>query len=153
MPVETFSLAGPIRFGVFELDPRLGELRKNGMRVRLQAQAFVVLVALLERPFDLVTRAELQARLWPVDSFGDFEHGLNAAVRRLRQSLGDSAVTPRFVETLPRRGYRFIAPVDGVSIGSTARGSQFGRDMRARARWVVTCAVTAARFALPGGVF
>lgn len=102
-----------IRFGVFELDVRAGELRKAGVRLNLPDQPFQLLTALLERPGELVTRDELRPRLWPVDTFVDFEHGLNAAVKRLRDVLGDSADTPRFVETVPRRGYRFIAPVNG----------------------------------------
>ena len=86
-------------------------LRKAGVRINLPEQPFQVLKALLDRPGDLVTREELRQRLWPAETFVDFEHGLNAAVRRLRDALGDSADVPRFVETLPRRGYRFIAPV------------------------------------------
>jgi TolB-like protein/DNA-binding winged helix-turn-helix (wHTH) protein len=104
-------LDGPVRFGAFQLDLRTGELRKAGARINLPEQPFQVLKALLDRPGDLVTREELRQRLWPGETFVDFEHGLNAAVRRLRDVLGDSADVPRFVETLPRRGYRFIAPV------------------------------------------
>jgi Tol biopolymer transport system component/DNA-binding winged helix-turn-helix (wHTH) protein len=103
---------GVIHFGVFEVDLRSGELRKQGMRIRLSGQSFQVLETLLNRPGTLVTREELQRKLWPADSFGDFEHGLNAAVNRVREALGDSAECPRFVETLPRRGYRFIAAVE-----------------------------------------
>jgi Tol biopolymer transport system component/DNA-binding winged helix-turn-helix (wHTH) protein len=109
---EVSPSAGLIRFGVFELDRQSGELRKAGVRVALQEQAFQVLTVLLERPGDLVTRDELRQRLWPHGTFVDFEHGLNAVVNRLRDTLGDSADAPRFVETVPRRGYRFIAPVD-----------------------------------------
>src|SRR5262245_731623 len=110
------STQGPrlIRFGVFELDVRTGELRRSGVRVDLQDQPLKVLECLLERPGTLGTREELRMRLWPSDTFIDFEQGLNAAVRRLRDALADSAETPRFVETLPRRGYRFIAPVDNA---------------------------------------
>ncbi len=108
---------GPVRFGAFQLDLRTGELRKAGVRISLPEQPFQVLEALLDRPGDLVTREELRQRLWPAETFVDFEHGLNAAVRRLRDALGDSADAPRFVETLPRRGYRFIAPVTGPSAG------------------------------------
>ena len=104
-------LDGPVRFGAFQLDLRTGELRKAGARINLPQQPFQLLKALLDRPGDLVTREELRQRLWPGETFVDFEHGLNAAVRRLRDALGDSAEVPRFVETLPRRGYRFIAPV------------------------------------------
>ena len=100
-----------VRFGAFELDLRTGELRKAGVRISLPEQPLQVLKALLERPGELVTREELKQRLWSAETFVDFEHGLNAAVRRLRDALGDAADVPRFVETLPRRGYRFIAPV------------------------------------------
>jgi TolB-like protein/DNA-binding winged helix-turn-helix (wHTH) protein/Flp pilus assembly protein TadD len=100
-----------VRFAAFELDLRTGELRRSGIRISLSDQPFQVLRALLDRPGDLVTREELRQRLWAAETFVDFERGLNAAVRRLRDALGDSADVPRFVETLPRRGYRFIAPV------------------------------------------
>ena len=100
-----------IRFGTFEVSPQAGELRRDGSRVKLQDQPFQVLLALLERPNDVVTREELRAKLWPGDTFVDFDHGLNAAVKRLRDALGDTAENPRFIETLSRRGYRFIAPV------------------------------------------
>src|SRR5215469_7731400 len=100
-----------IRFGVFEVDLRTAELRKQGVRLRLPGQSFQVLEALLRRPGELVTREELKQKLWPTDNFGDFEHGLNAAVNRVREALGDASDNPRFVETLPRRGYRFIASV------------------------------------------
>ena len=101
-----------IRFGVFEVDLRTAELRKQGVRIRLPGQSFQVLEALLLRPGELVSREELKQKLWPTDNFGDFEHGINAAVNRVRDALGDSSDNPRFVETLPKRGYRFIAPVD-----------------------------------------
>lgn len=104
-----------IRFGVFELDPRAGELRRNGSRVRLQEQPLQVLTVLLEHPGEVVGREELQKRLWPADTFVDFDHSLNAAIRRLRDALGDSAENPRYVETVARRGYRFLAPVNGVA--------------------------------------
>lgn len=100
-----------VRFAAFELDLRTGELRRSGVRIHLSDQPFQVLRTLLDRPGDLVTREELRQRLWAAETFVDFERGLNAAVRRLRDALGDSADVPRFVETLPRRGYRFIAPV------------------------------------------
>jgi DNA-binding winged helix-turn-helix (wHTH) protein len=101
----------PISFGSFEVDLRTEEVRKQGMRIRLPGQSFQVLTMLLREPGELVTREELQQALWPADTFVDFEHGVNAAVKRLRQALGDSAEHPTFIETLPRRGYRFIAPV------------------------------------------
>jgi Tol biopolymer transport system component/DNA-binding winged helix-turn-helix (wHTH) protein len=103
---------GVIRFGIFEADFRAGELRRNGAKIRLQEQPLQVLALLLAKPGELVTREELQSKLWPADTFVDFEHGLNAAVKRLRDALGDSADNPRFIETLARRGYRFIAPVN-----------------------------------------
>jgi Tol biopolymer transport system component/DNA-binding winged helix-turn-helix (wHTH) protein len=107
------SVPGLVRFGTFELDLRSGELRRAGVRLGLQEQPLQVLTLLLARPGELVTRDELRQRLWPGNTFVDFDHGLNAVINRLRDTLGDSADTPRFIETLPRRGYRFIAPVDG----------------------------------------
>jgi TolB-like protein/DNA-binding winged helix-turn-helix (wHTH) protein/Flp pilus assembly protein TadD len=107
----TDPAADLVRFAAFELNLRTGELRRSGVRISLADQPFQVLRALLNRPGELVTRDELRQRLWAAETFVDFERGLNAAVRRLREALGDSADVPRFVETLPRRGYRFIAPV------------------------------------------
>jgi len=104
--------SGKVRFGPYEADLFTRELRKNGHRLKLQEQPFQVLAMLIERPGELVTREQIRARLWPQDTFVDFDHGLNAAVRRLRETLNDNAGLPKFVETLPRRGYRFIAPVD-----------------------------------------
>lgn len=101
-----------LRFGVFELDLRAGELRKAGRRIRLSGQPLKILEALLRRPGEIVTRDDLQRELWPDQTFVDFERNLNSAVKRLRAALGDSADTPRFVETLPRRGYRFLVPVE-----------------------------------------
>ncbi|MGH9804602.1 MAG: protein kinase domain-containing protein, partial [Candidatus Acidiferrales bacterium] len=100
-----------IRFGPFELDPQAGELHKQGQKVRLQEQPLQILLLLLQRPGEVVTREELRQKLWPGDTFVDFEAGLNTAVKKLRDALDDSADRPRFVETLPRRGYRFIGPV------------------------------------------
>jgi DNA-binding winged helix-turn-helix (wHTH) protein len=100
-----------VRFGSFEVDLRTGELRKGGLRVKLHGQPFDVLAILLERPGDVVTREELQHRLWASDTFVDFEHGLNKAINKLREALGDSPDNPRFIETLPRRGYRFVGAV------------------------------------------
>jgi DNA-binding winged helix-turn-helix (wHTH) protein len=98
-----------LRFGVFEMDLRTGELRKHGMQVRLQKQPFQVLAMLLEHPGEVVTREELQKNLWPADTFVDFDHGLNKAINKIREALGDSAESPRFLETVSRRGYRFLA--------------------------------------------
>ena len=97
-----------IQFGKFELDSRTGELWRNGFRVGLPDQPFQILMALLEQPGEIVTREALRRRLWSDDTFVDFEHGLNAAVNKLRQVLGDSVKDPMFIETMPRRGYRFI---------------------------------------------
>jgi Tol biopolymer transport system component/DNA-binding winged helix-turn-helix (wHTH) protein len=102
-----------IRFSTFELNLQTGELRQQGQKLKLQEQSFLVLTALLERPGEVVTREELRSKLWPVDTFVDFDHSLNAAIKRLRDALGESADAPIFIETLARRGYRFIAPVDG----------------------------------------
>src|SRR6266566_3220104 len=102
-----------LRFGVFQIDIRAGELHKNGVKLKLQEQPFQVLCLLLEHPGELVSREEFRNRLWPADTFVDFDHGLNAAIKRLRDALGDSADTPVFIETLARRGYRFIAPFEG----------------------------------------
>ena len=99
------------RFGVFELDLSAGELRKSGVKLRLQGQPFQVLALLLERAGDVVTREELRHQLWPSDTFVDFDHSLNTAINKVREALGDSATSPRYVETLARRGYRFIAPI------------------------------------------
>ena len=104
------------RFGMFELDTASGELRKDGKsRPRMRDQALQILTMLLEKPEALVTREELRERLWPVDTFVDFDHGLNSAMNQVRSALGDTPANPRFVQTLPRRGYRFIAPVQVVA--------------------------------------
>src|SRR5262249_29711379 len=96
------------RFGVFQLDPASGELRKNGMKIKLQGQPIDILSMLLERPGEVVSRDEIQKKLWPDGTIVEFDHSLNAAVKRLRDALDDSADTPRYIETLPKRGYRFI---------------------------------------------
>ncbi len=103
-----------LRFGVFEVDLAARELRKNDRRIRLQEQPFQLLIVLLENAGKVVTREDLRQKIWPADTFVDFDHSLNTAVNKIRESLGDSASSPRFVETLARRGYRFIAPVDGA---------------------------------------
>ena len=104
-----------IRFGPFELDPRSGELRKSGMKIKLQDQPFQILLTLLERPGEIVTREELQKRLWPEDTFVDFDLSLNSAVKKIRRALGDDSDNPRYIETLYRRGYRFIGPINGAA--------------------------------------
>jgi cholera toxin transcriptional activator len=105
---------GIFRFGAYEADPGSGELRKSGIRLRVQEQPFQVLLVLLERPREVVTREELRQRLWPADTFVDFDHSLNTVINKLREALSDSAANPRFIETLARRGYRFLAPVEFV---------------------------------------
>jgi DNA-binding winged helix-turn-helix (wHTH) protein len=143
-----------IRFGVFELDTRSGELRKAGTRIRLQDQPLKVLVALLKRPGEVVTREELKHRIWPEESFGDFDHAVNVAVAKLRTALGDSAGVPRFVETLPRRGYRFIFPVtlpgraeaEGAS-ASVAAGVEAAKKS---SRFLWAAAVTVAAIVIVG---
>ncbi len=126
------AFEGIARFGVFELDLAAGELRKNGIKLRLQEQPFQVLAFLLERAGNVVTREELRQKLWPADTFVDFDHSLNTAVNKLRETLGDSASSPRYIETLAKRGYRFIAPVqndagistDRVGTGAIARPAE-----------------------------
>src|SRR5438552_8487247 len=107
---------GAVRFGVFEVDLRAGELRKQGVKIKLQEQPFHLLQMLLEHPGEIVTREELRGRIWPADTFVDFDQGLNNAIKRLRESLSDSPENPRFIETIPRHGYRFIANL-GVTPG------------------------------------
>src|SRR5215469_16314950 len=102
-----------VSFGPFEANLKTQELKKHGVRLRVPRQSFQILAILLRRPRQLVTREELQQTLWPTDTFVDFDKGINAAVNRLREALGDTADQPHFVETLPRRGYRFLAPVSG----------------------------------------
>jgi len=113
-----------VRFGVFEVDPASGELRKNGLKIRLSGQPFQILCLLLERPGQVVTRDELQKKLWPHGTFVDFDHSLNTAVNKIREALGDSAENPRFVETLARRGYRFIVPVESTGSGGDLHTTQ-----------------------------
>src|SRR5712691_1016458 len=142
-----------LRFGVFEVDVRAGELRKQGVRIKLQEQPFHVLTVLLQRPGEVVTREELRNQNWPADTFVDFDNSLNTAINKLREALGDSADNPRFIETLPRRGYRFIAPVTGVD--GTTRGTTTG----ASAPWrpssrkiVVTATIGVLAAGIAGGL-
>src|SRR5512142_1123871 len=104
-----------VRFGTYEIDLHSGEFRKAGIRVRVQQQPLRLLQALLDRPGEVVTREELRSRIWPNESFGDFDQAVNVAIAKLRAALGDSADNPRYIETLPRRGYRFIADVAVVN--------------------------------------
>src|SRR6201981_1413912 len=132
-----------LRFGVFEVDVRAGELRKQATRIKLQDQPFHVLTVLLERPGEVVTREELRNQNWPPDTFVDFDNSLNTAINKLREALGDSADNPRFIETLPRRGYRFLAPV-----------SSGDRKVAARTRaWKIVVAVLAVAALVAGGLF
>ena len=102
---------GLVRFGVFDLDTKAGQLSKNGIRVRLSQQPLQVLSVLVEHPGEVVSRKDLYKLLWPSDIFVDFDHGLNKSIQKLRDALGDSPESPRYIETIPRTGYRFIAPV------------------------------------------
>jgi TolB-like protein len=120
--METSPHLQAVRFDSFELDLRAGELRKEGSKIRLQEQPFQILAMLLEHPGQVVTREELRSRLWPSDTFVDFDHSLNKAINKLREALGDSAEKPRFIETLPRRGYRFLAALDGQREAVSKRG-------------------------------
>src|SRR6266404_1127529 len=110
-----------LQFGAFEVDLRTGSLRKSGARIKLQEQPFQILAMLLEKPGDMLTREELRQKLWAADTFVDFDNGLNTAIKKLRDTLGDSADSPRFIETLPKRGYRFIYPVNGPNASTEAR--------------------------------
>lgn len=137
-----------VRFDIFEVDPRSGELRRNGAKVRLQEQPLQILLTLLGRPGQLVTRDELRTRLWPDDTFVDFDHSINTAVRRLRDALGDSAESPRFVETVARRGYRFLAPVQ-APFSAAASLAPPHRLSHAQLRWWLI-GVTASALLLVG---
>ncbi len=132
------------RFGVFEVDLRAGELRRGGVKVKIQEQPFQVLAELLERPGQVVTREELQKRLWQADTYVDFDHSLNAAIRRLRDALGDSAENPTFVETVARRGYRFLAPVTVAGNGTPTIADTTvvpPAPARRQVRWWITAGV------------
>ena len=142
-----------LRFGVFEVDLRAGELRKQGARIKLQEQPFHVLTVLLQRAGEVVTREELRNQNWPADTFVDFDNSLNTAINRLREALGDSADSPRFIETLPRRGYRFIAPVTGAdgTTGGNAAGVNAAAPARSR-KIVVTVAAVVVAAGIIGGL-
>ena len=123
METESSPPVRIIRFGVFEVDLGAGELRKSGMRIKLHGQPLEILAMLLQRPGEVIPREDLRQRLWPTDTFVDFDHGLNTAINRLREALGDSAENPRFIETVPRRGYRFVAPLEAqVSAAFESKG-------------------------------
>ena len=124
------QVSGRLCFGIFEVDLRAGELRKRGLRVRLQQQPFQVLAMLLEHHGQVVGREDLQKKLWPADTFVDFDHGLNKAINKIREALGDSADSPRFVETVARRGYRFIADVRVADV-APARSPELAAELAA----------------------
>ena len=136
------------RFGIFEVDVRAGELRKQGVRIKLQEQPFQVLTVLLQSPGEVVTRDELRSRIWSADTFVDFDNSLNTSMNKLRDALGDSAERPRFIETLPRRGYRFIAPVSCTNGKESALGAMPPRPTH---RWKVALSVIALLAALAAG--
>jgi len=121
-----------IRFGLFEVDLRAGELRKSGVKIKLQQQPFQILVILLQHRGEIVTREELRQQLWPADTFVDFDHSLNAAIKRLRDALGESAESPIYIETLARRGYRFNAPAESIPARDSAPPSSRRRVAPAR---------------------
>src|SRR6516162_10072217 len=133
--VQTQVTDSLVRFGVYQADLQNGELRKNGVRLRLQGQPFQVLSLLLKRPGEVVTREELRRSVWPMDTFVDFDHALNTAVKKVRSVLGDDADNPRFVETVPRRGYRFIAPVNSNGAPAQLPASSFPEKI-ATHRWL-----------------
>jgi len=139
-----------IQFGVFELDIKAGELRRNGIKIRLQEQPLQVLVTLLEHPGQVVSREEFRTKLWPADTFVDFDHSLNAAIKRLRDALGESADQPVFIETMARRGYRFIGPVPASGLGRTAERTG-GRKMRLRFSFVGVAFLVALLLGLNAG--
>ena len=143
------SVARVLRFDIFELDVRAGELRRKGVKVRLQGQPLQVLEALLRRSGDVVTREELRAQIWKDDTFVDFDHNLHNAIARLREVLGDSRENPRYIETLPRRGYRFLVPVESRDWLHTAQApapvpvaipTEIERGAYGRRSWVLAVA-------------
>jgi TolB-like protein/DNA-binding winged helix-turn-helix (wHTH) protein/Tfp pilus assembly protein PilF len=149
---EDHQVRGPLRFGVFELDLRAGELRKHGLRIRLQQQPFQVLAMLLEHPGEVVTRGELQKSLWAADTFVDFDHGLNKAINKIREALSDSAESPRFVETVARRGYRFLAEVkvaDAAPVRSPEPAAEPHAAADSRDRWNVDSRLSTSKRHLP----
>src|SRR2546422_5953387 len=115
-----------VRFGVYEFAVQSGEVRKAGVRIRVQQQPMKLLETLLERPGEVVTREELRSRVWPNENFGDFDQAVNIAIAKLRSALGDSAENPRYIETLPKRGYRFIADVSVVEAEARTKGPESG---------------------------
>ncbi|HWF67856.1 MAG TPA: winged helix-turn-helix domain-containing protein, partial [Acidobacteriaceae bacterium] len=152
-----------LRFGVFQANLAARELRKHGVRIRLPGQPFCILSILLEKPGEVITREEMRQRLWSSDTFVDFEHGLNSAIKKLRAALGDSAENSRYVETVPRFGYRFIAPVEEVSTNARAAAQPplVTKDSEAAAkmkelrprRWPMLLGISAVLIALASSYF
>jgi len=132
MPMAARS-SNLLRFDAFEVDLRAGELYKAGRKIKLQDQPFQVLAMLLEKPGEVVTREEMQKRLWPADTFVDFDHSLNTAIKKLRQALGDDKKKPRFVETLPKRGYRFLGSVKRPAASAVESATQAGSASKTKA--------------------
>src|SRR6202166_1882857 len=152
MALETRPF-GIVQFGTFEADLRSGELRKQRKRIKIQELPFHVLTVLLRHPGEVVTREELRNQNWPPDTFVDFDNSLNTAINKLREALGDSADSPRFIETLPRRGYRFIASVTGVD--GTASKTTLGVSAAAptrRRKVFVTVGVVMLAAGISGGL-
>jgi DNA-binding winged helix-turn-helix (wHTH) protein len=133
-----------VRFGVFGADLQVRELRRGGLKIKIHDQPFQVLAALLERPGEIVTREELHQRLWPADTFVDFDHGLNTAVNKVREVPGDSSDSPLFIETVPRRGYRFLGPLESLTEGAASQALTTAQaivisaqERKVRWRWVL----------------
>ena len=133
-PNSPLFSAQKIRFGIYEADVRAGELSRDGVKVKLQEQPFQVLLVLLEKPGEIVTREDLRERIWPADTFVDFDHSLNTAINQLRDALRDSSANPRFIETKAKRGYRFIAPVQFIGNGASDSSTLIPASVREEAR-------------------
>src|SRR5271170_3898549 len=141
-----------VRFDVYEVDLRSEELYKAGRKIKLQVQPFHILVMLLEQPGEVLTREELRNRLWPADTFVDFDHSLNTAIKKLRQALGDDKKKPRFVETLPKRGYRFLATVKTPATSAPAAETRVAAPSAAKDSVVSSWIGLVARVLCEGGV-
>lgn len=138
-----------VRFGIYEMSLQSGELRKGGVRIRVQQQPLKLLEILLEHPGQLVTREELRTRLWPNESFGDFDQAVNIAIAKIRGALGDSADNPRFIETLPKRGYRFIADVSFTEEPQPVRPESTSKELREEQFRAASSAPTREHFQRP----
>lgn len=147
------QLPGARRFGPFELDLHTGELKRDGSRLRLQGQPAQFLVLLVSRPRELITREELRAKLWPEDTFVDFDHGLNNAVNRIREALGDSAASPRYIETIPRKGYRFIGQCFITESETSSPASALANESAPAAAFLRQAAARRALVLVSAGVF